>query len=49
MNQNMFAALLFAMLSGMHPEEPAPESSKPQSTLASVNTETESAEEPTKT
>ncbi len=49
MNQNMFAALLFAMLSGMHPEEAAPENSKPQSTLASANTETEPAEEPVKT
>ncbi len=39
MNQNMFAALLFAMLSGMHPEEPAPEDSKPQSTLAPADPE----------
>lgn len=29
MNHNMFAALLFAMLSGMHPEETVPEGSNP--------------------
>lgn len=39
MNHNMFAALLFAMLAGMHPEETAPEDSKPQSPLASAEPE----------
>ncbi len=47
MNQNMFAALLFAMLAGIHPEEPAPEDGKPQSTLQTAGAETEKAVSPT--
>lgn len=46
MNQNMFAALLFAMLAGMHPEEPAPEDGKPQSSLQTAGAESEQAAAP---
>ncbi len=46
MNQNMFAALLFAMLAGMHPEEPAPEDGKPQSSLQTAGAESEQAADP---
>ena len=46
MNQNMFAALLFAMLAGMHPAEPAPEDRTPQSSLQTAGAESEPAAAP---
>ncbi len=47
MKQSMYAALLFAMLSGMEPETTAPNDTKPQSNHAS--SETEQTKEPVKT